>query len=206
MNQTIRKSIIQDAQYFVSIKNKLPLPSGNENSTKGGFLLGTDIDTYQFYIENGHCLTAVVAGQIVGFGIVLPNHLVKKSELWEKRKSVDWNIDINDLEHSTVSYIEQLAFLKGHRKLSILLSYNLANTAFNNGSYFMLTTTVKKPTLNLAAIPFIKAIGGTLIGNIDETYPTVGNINSDIYLIDKTTFYKKVKQLSFYAFLKSNEL
>lgn len=202
----IRKSILQDAQSFIAIKNKLPLPSENESTTKGGFLLGTDIDTYMFYIKNGSCLTAIVNNKIVGFGIVLPNQLVKNSPLWKKRKQVNWVININDLENNTISYIEQLAFLKGHRKLSLLLSYNLVKMAFDNGSGFILTTTVKKPIHNLAAIPYIKAIGGLLIGHIDETYPVVGTINSDIYQISKSDFYKKRKQLSFFNFLKNNKL
>jgi len=206
MKQKIRKSTLQDAQHFVRIKNKLPLPKENKNTTQGGFLLGTDIDTYKFYIKNGHCLTAIINSEIVGFGIIIPNQLVKRSELWEKRKKVKWTININDLENNNVSYIEQLAFLKGHNKLSIVLSYNLIKMGFSKGANFMLTTTVKKPIVNAAAIPYIKSIGGFKIGNIDEIYPGIGNINSDIYLIKKNTFYKKIKELSFYDLLKSNEL
>ncbi|MDC1174235.1 hypothetical protein OAT67_02495 [Bacteriovoracaceae bacterium] len=206
MKQKIRKSTIQDAQHFVRIKNTLPLPKEKKDTIKGGFLLGTDINTYKFYIENGHCLTAVVKDEIVGFGIILPNQLVKNSELWEKRKQVKWTINFTDLEEGNVSYLEQLAFVSGHRMLSIALSYNLVKSIFDGGTNFILTTTVKKPVLNTAAIPYIKSIGGFKIGNIDETYPIVGNINSDVYLIKKNTFYKKIKTLVFYNFLKSNEL
>ena len=206
MKQRIRKSILQDAQHFVRIKNELPLPRKNKSTKQGGFLLGTDINTYKFYIENGYCLTAIVNDKIVGFGIILPNQLVIKSELWEKRKQVNWTINFNDIENSNVSYIEQLAFLKGHRKLSIILPYNLVKSVFDNGSDFILTTTVKKPIVNTAAIPYIKSIGGFKIGNINEIYPIVGSINSDIYLIKKETFYKTIETLTFYDFLKSNEL
>ncbi|RUA08224.1 MAG: hypothetical protein DSY82_07295 [Flavobacteriia bacterium] len=206
MKQKIRKSILQDAQHFVRIKNKLPLPKENKDTTQGGFLLGTDINTYKFYIENGYCLTGVIKGKIVGFGILLPNQIVKSSELWEKRKKVNWTININDLENNNVSFIEQLAFLRGHRKLSLVLSYNLVKTGFDKGADFILTTTVQKPIINTAAIPYIKSIGGFKIGNIDEIYPKIGNINSDIYLIKKNSFYKKIKELSFYELLKSNEL
>jgi hypothetical protein len=206
MKQKIRKSTLQDAQDFVRIKNKLPISKENKNTKQGGFLLGTDNSTYKVYIENGHCLTAIVDDEIVGFGIILPNQLVRNSELWKKRHLVNWSINFNDIEYKNVSYIEQLAFLKGNRKLSIILSYNLVKSVFDSGSDFILTTTVKKPIKNTAAIPYIKSIGGIKIGNIDEVYPTVGAINSDIYLIEKETFHKKIKELSLFGFLKSNEL
>ena len=206
MKQKIRKSTLKDAQDFVQIKTKLPIPKNKENAKHGGFLLGTDINTYKFYIENGNCLTAIFNNEIVGFGIILPNQLVRNSDLWEKRKQVNWSINFEDIENSNVSYVEQLAFLKGHRKLSLILSYNLVKSVFDSGSDYILTTTVKEPIMNTAALPYIKATGGYRIGNIDETYHSVGRINSDIFLIEKDVFYKKIKELSFYDFLNSNEL
>jgi hypothetical protein len=206
MKQKIRKSTVKDAQDFVQIKTKLPIPKNKESAKQGGFLLGTDINTYKFYIENGNCLSAIFNNEIVGFGIILPNQLVIKNDLWEKRKQVNWSINFEEIENSNVSYLEQLAFLRGHRKLSLILSYNLVKSVFDNGSDYILTTTVKEPIMNVAAIPYISAIGGYRIGNIDEDYPSVGRINSNIYLIEKEIFYKKIKELSFYDFLKSNEL
>lgn len=206
MKPNIRKSTLDDAHGFVRIKNKLPISKENKYTKQGGFLLGTDYRTYKVYIENGHCLTAIVDDEIVGFGIILPHHLVKNSELWKKRHLVNWSINFNDIEYKNVSYIEQLAFLKGNRKLSVILSYNLVKSVFDSGTDFILTTTVKKPIMNTAAIPYIKSIGGVKIGNIDEFYPTVGTINSDIYLIEKDTFHKKIKELSLFGFLRSNEL
>ena len=200
----IRKSIEQDAQYFVTIKNQLPLPFDNQSTQTGGFLLGTNIDTYKFYIKNGNCLTATTNNQIIGFGIVLPNRFVKNSDLWNKRKSVNWTIDLMDLENSNISFIEQLAFLKGHNRSSMLLAYHLAKSAFDNDTEFLLTTTVVKPIFNSAAIPYINVIGGIKIGNIDEVYPVAGAINSDIYLIRKATFFESVKNLPFYDFLESS--
>lgn len=206
MNHIIRKSIIQDATHFVRIKNALPLPSNTNSSKKGGFLLGTDIATYQFYIEHGLCLSAEKNGEIIGFGIVLPNHIIRESDLWKKRNSVNWAINIKLLEDSNIAYFEQLAFIQGSRKLSMQLAYQISKLAFDNGADYILTTTVNKPITNKAAIPYITAIGGRKIGNIDETYPKVGHINSDVYLINKTDFFNKLKDLAFYPFLRSNEL
>ncbi len=206
MNQRIRKSILQDAGHFVRIKNQLPLPAENTETARGGFLLGTGIDTYKFYIENGYCLTALDRDKIVGFGIILPKKIVEKSELWEKRNTVKWRVDFRKIENKNLGYIEQLAFVKTYRKLSAILSYNLVKKGFETGADYLLTTTVRKPVTNTAAIPYIKSIGGIKIGNIDEHYPEAGNINSDIYLMEKNLFFKKIKELPFYNFLKSREL
>ncbi len=206
MNHIIRKSELQDAPHFVRIKNALPLPATTNATKNGGFLLGTDIPTYQFYIEHGSCLTAEKDGKIIGFGIVLPNHIIRESELWKKRNSVNWAINIRLLEQSNIAYFEQLAFIQGRRKISMQLAYQVAKSAFDKGAEFILTTTVNKPIANKAAIPYITAIGGRKIGNIDETYPQVGAINSDIYLIAKNDFFNKLKKLPYYPILTSNEM
>lgn len=206
MNQQIRRSIIEDAEHFLRIKENLPLRTQNRDSNQGGFLLGTNLATYQLYIHHGTCLTAITADEIVGFGILLPNDIVKQSEIWEKRKTVKWTIDLATLENSNVAYIEQLAFLKRNRKLVLILSYNLVHSAFENGADYVLTTTVRKPVINMAAVPLIQAGGGRRVGNIDEVYPQLGPINSDIYIIEKTMFYQSVRKRIFYEFLLTNTL
>jgi len=206
MNQKIRKSTLEDAEDFVRIKDHLPLNTQSNHTQQGGFLLGTNLETYQFFIHHGFCLSAIASHKVVGFGIILPDDLVRQSELWEKRKAAKWLIDITAIENSNIAYLEQMAFLKGNDKLVVTLSYNLIHGAFENGADYILTTTVKKPMVNEAAIPLIKAGGGRRVGNIDEVYPQVGQINSDIYLIEKTTFYKCINKLSSYDFLIANSL
>ncbi len=206
MNPRIRKSTLEDAKHFIRIKECLPLNTQSDDTQQGGFLLGTDIETYKFYISHGICFTAIASDEVVGFGIMLPNELVKQSELWEKRKTVQWSVDLAKLEHSNISYLEQMAFLRGNRKLTLILSYNLVHAAFENGADHILTTTVRKPVANEAAIPLIHAVGGRRVGNIDEVYPQVGAINSDIYLMDKTTFYESIKSRISYDFLIANSI
>jgi len=205
MNPNIRRSILEDASEFIKIKERLPLSTQDDHNNQGGFLLGTDIETYKFYISHGICLTAI-ADEVVGFGIMLPNAIVKQSELWEKRKYVDWSVDLKTLENSNISYLEQMAFLKGHKKLTLILAYNLLHDAFEKGAEYVLTTTVRKPVINVAAVPLILAAGGKKVGNIDEIYPQIGDINSDIYLMGKETFYERVKRRTSYSFLAENSL
>lgn len=177
-----------------------------KETTKGGFLLGTDEATYRKYIQNNYALSAVFRNQVIGFGIIFPNHIVRNTELWEKRQLVDWKIDIKELEQKKICYFEQLAFLRGHRRKVITLAYNLIHFAFQKGHEVLLTTTVQKPILNLAAVPFIMAVNGAKVGEIDEIYPIVGQIKSDIYQIKSTDFYAAVKKHALYPFLKSTQV
>lgn len=206
MNQKIRIAIPEDAEHFVRIKKCLPLNMQHDHTKQGGFLLGTSLETYKFYIAHGFCLTATASDQIVGFGIQLPDHLIKQSELWEKRKTAKWTMNLATLENSTIAYIEQLAFLKGYHKLVLALSYNLIHDAFKKGAQYVLTTTVRKPVVNEAAIPLVQAVGGSHIGNIDEVYPEVGEINSDIYAMEKSLFYQRLRQRISYDFMAEHSL
>lgn len=206
IKNNIKTSIPKEAKDFVKLKNKLPLPALGNSVTKGGFILGTNESTYQFYIEVGICLTAKTDDNIVGFGILLPDEIIRNGELWKKRKEVNWTIDIKLIESKNIAYIEQLAFIEGNKKLALILAYNLINKAFVNGVDYVLTTTVRKPILNLAAIPLIRAAGGKLVGNINENYPGFNQVNSDIYLIKKENFYKNIEKLKIHSFLKKNEI
>lgn len=206
MTTIIRKAVPEDALTMVSIKNQLPLNFADGSVSTGGFLLGTDAITYQKYIEEAYCLVAESEGCVVGFGIVFPDSLLRESEIWEKRYEVDWLIHLPDYESKLLCYFEQLAFLKGHRKAVLLLAYNLVKWLFDSGYSALFTTTVNKPILNLAAIPFIEVVGGKKVGNIDEVYPVVGQINSDIYLVEAALFYQKTRDHSLYSFFEEHTI
>jgi hypothetical protein len=198
----IRISQITDAQAFIDIKNKLPISNSEDETTTGGFLLGTNIETYRFYIEQAFCLSLVNDEAVLGFGIVLKDAMVKQSELWEKRKLVDWTIDISAIESKKICYFEQLAFLKGNGQYSIAVAYRLLCKAFETHDV-LLTTTVEKPISNLAAVPYILGVGGKKIGSIDEIYPEVGDINSNVFMVTKADFYKYAKASSLYRFVEA---
>lgn len=206
MTTIIRKAVPEDALEMVSVKNQLPLNFADGSVSTGGFLLGTDAATYQKYIEEAYCLVAESEGNVVGFGIVFPDSLLRESEIWQKRYEVDWLINLADYESQLLCYFEQLAFLKGHKRAVLVLAYNLVKWQFDSGYSALFTTTVNKPILNLAAIPFIKAVDGKKVGNIDEVYPVVGHINSDIYLVEAALFYQKTQAHSLYSFFEDHTI
>jgi len=204
MSTIIRRAVPEDAAAFVQIKDQLPLKLSDGGTTKGGFLLGTDLKTYKNYIKNAYCLVATTEAGLVGFGILLPDRLLRESEVWKKRQHADWYIDLPFYEKQNLCYFEQLAFLPGHRKTVLKLSYNLVKWAFDEGHQTLFATTVNKPVLNLAAIPFIKAAGGIHAGNIDEVYPRIGAINSDIYLMASGLFFQKAEAHPLYPVFAAN--
>jgi hypothetical protein len=193
-----RRAKIEDAARFVEIKEQLPMPvlGEGENNT-GGFLLATSENMYIYFINHAFCLVAEVDDCVVGFGILLPDDILKMSEIWDKRYLVNWKLDIDDYEYSKLCYFEQLAFLPPFRKLAPVLAFTLLHDAFQNECYdAMFTSTVQKPVTNLAAVPLIKAAGGKLIGNINEYYLGAGEINSDIYIIEKEDFNACLQKLN----------
>ncbi len=191
-NIKIRKAILEDADSFVKIKNHLPMNLSEEKSSKGGFLLGTTVEEYKFYIETSLVLVVEDDNKVIGFGIILLDHIIRESSLWKKREEVTWFIDFKRYENIELSYFEQLAFLPGYKYWPTRLAYQILKESFDNGAKALITTTVKKPVKNMAALPLIKIAHGVLAGNINETHPSVGEINSDIYIIDSENFYKYV--------------
>lgn len=206
MKSRIRIAELKDASSFVAIKEQLSFSRSDGTTTTGGFLLGTDLATYAYYIENAFCLVAEMEDVIVGFGIIFSDEMLRNSDIWRRRNQVTWLINLNDWEDKTLCYFEQLAFLPGNRKLVLLLTYNLVKWVFDLGYETLFTTTVKQPVLNLAAIPFIAAVEGILAGNIMEVYPKIGLINSDIYLIESELFLTNTERHILYPYFANNTL
>ena len=168
MNSRIRIATPDDATAFATIKLQLPMTGKEEPSSRGGFLLGTDLVTYSKYIENAFCLVAESDDEVIGFGIILTDKMLRVSDIWERRSHAKWNIHLPDYENKKLCYLEQFAVLTGHRRLAASLLYNLVKWVFDNGYDYLFTTTVKEPILNIAPLPFIDAVAGIKAGNIDE--------------------------------------
>jgi hypothetical protein len=191
MPTRIRKAEPADAASFVSIKKQLPLQTAN-GAEGGGFLLGASEEMYRAYIGHALCLVTETPQGLTGFGIVFPDHMVRSSELWQKRDEVKWEVNLEPYLVKSICYFEQLAFLPGQKLWPSMLALQLAKQAFTQHDV-LLTTTVRRPVLNRAALPFISTAGGFLAGNINERYPEAGEINSDIYLLEKETFIARMK-------------
>lgn len=204
MKTNIRIAKISDAPEFMKIKDQLSFKRIDGSTTTGGFLLGTTMEMYHAFIEKDYCLVAEKNNELIGFGILLKDEQVRKSEMWTRRHKAVWTIDIEQFEEKRICYFEQLAFLPGHSRDVFSVAYNLACWAFEEGHDHMFTTTVHKPILNLAAVPYILRSSGSLVGSIDEYYSMIGAITSDIYKIDAVSFYEAVRASHFLSFLQSH--
>ncbi len=169
------------------------MPKNLETAT-GGFILGTDIETYKYYIANGIVFIAEHI-EAVGFAIILPHENVTESEIWKKINQAKWTIDISEIEAKRIYYFEQLAFLPSSGFAASETTYQIANEAFKTHDY-ILATTVKKPVLNKAAWRFIREAGGKCVGTIDENYSEIGQILSDIHLISAEMYQAKLLSIS----------
>jgi hypothetical protein len=200
MKINIREARISDAPSFILIKEQLSFKNINGTNTKGGFLLGTNLKEYKNFITNDFCLVAEIENKIIGFGIVLKNESVMKSDIWLKRNQVSWAVDFNKFPIENICYFEQLAFLNNYSLTVIKLAYKLINMAFENHSV-LITTTLNKPILNLAAVPYILKVGGAKIGFVNEIYPEIGPISSDVYLIERSKYRINVLETKWNDFL-----
>ncbi len=183
----IRKANNSDIDALLKIKAALNVPTFSETPVKEGFLLGSTPEMYSLFIEHADTRVAERNGEIRGFGIVLPDSMLKNSDIWRRKDQVNWLIDIQEIEQEPICYFEQLAFVPGHRSAALELAFLMAWHAFKSHKY-LIATTVVSPWQNLAAVPFILGCGGFKIGQIDEVYPEAGNIVSDVYLISEELF------------------
>jgi hypothetical protein len=199
----IRKAVADDVESLLHIKRMLPLTMHDGNKTTGGFLLGSSPEQYEHHILHDQCIVALAGTGIIGFGIMMYNDSVRRSDIWLRRHHATWRIDIADFELLPICYFEQLAFLPGYSRAVLNLAYHMVVGAFEAGHHALFTTTVHKPILNLAAVPYIKKGGGVLAGSIYEDYPEIGEILSDIYVMERDVFTLQVPKLEIFPYLQT---
>jgi len=197
MKTKIRWAAAGDEKSMVKVKFQLQLDVTMGDSLMGGFLLGSDEASYRQFVDHGLCAVADrgcdAGADVIGFGIVLPDALIRSSPMWEKRHDIEWLVDISIHEKEQLCYFEQLAFVQGHRRMANLCAFELTRAAFETGNDTLFTTTVKKPIRNLAAVPMIESVGGTKVGEVEEGHPVLGSYTSDIYRIRKNDFFNSLR-------------
>jgi len=188
MKTRLRTAELRDIPDMLRIKNALAFNGGSAISTNGGFLLGSDEAAYREYVQHACCMLAEEEMGAVGFGIMLPDAVFRASEIWKKKDKLAGAAQLNELNNLKICYFEQLAVLPVHRSCAVMLAHGLATAMFGNGHDMMISTTVHAPIENRAAWPFLLAAGADKVARIEETYPGVGNITSDIWLLTRERF------------------
>lgn len=192
MNLILRRAKTGDEIGLRAVKEDLPMPRNAQNATtRGGFLLGTTLENYHFLIENAFADVLEDDRKIVGFAIVLPDVLLRNSEMWRRKDEIEWrDFDSEEFADAPICYFEQLAILPAakYRFYGIALAFLTLEKAFAAGHAAMFTTTVQRPIRNSAAVPFLNAIGAKIVGQVDETIDGFGNLVSDVYFVERETF------------------
>ena len=187
----IRPALCSDIETMLNIKKKLVFQESNGVSTHGGFLLGTDAEGYRLRILQKHTWVIDDNG-VKGFSIILPDQALRSSDLWLRRNEVQWSIDSQPIENSRLGYLDQLAVLPGPwRSLAPVLAIVTLMNFMRDRPDYILSSTVIKPVTNMAAVPYLKFLGGKQVGVLDEVDPVIGQLVSDIWLsprLDIETF------------------
>ena len=190
MSLKLRRARVSDAESFFLVKKSLPMPLESNETAHGGFLLGTNIETYRFLIENAYTNLLEKDEKIVGFAIILPDVLLRNSEIWQRKDQIRWeNFAVEKFENEQLCYFEQLAVLPNaeYRFFGVALAYLTLKQAFEHHES-MFATIVKKPIFNQASISFLENIGGEYVGTVDEFLPEFGNLVSKVYFVDREIF------------------
>ena len=190
----LRKARPEDAAALVRVKSQLPMPQ-EAATAGGGFLLGTDLAGYASFIAHDivHVAEDPAMG-IVGFAIVLRDATLRASELWAKRGLIDWQgMPMEALDTIPICYFEQLAVLPEARFRVYAKHLALRSLAEAMRTHTLAcATVVAAPVRNLASRPFLQVAGFQLVGQIDEDYPVVGQICSDIFVLHKAEFISRL--------------
>ena len=178
----IRPAEYTDIPEMLQVKRNLVLSESEEVSTRGGFLLGSDEAGYRLRIAQQ--LTWVIDDDgVKGFSIVLPDHALRASDIWARRDEVQWTIDPAPIEASSLGYFDQLAVLPGPwRSLAPVLAIVSIMDFMRHKPDYVISSTVIKPVINLAAVPYLQFLGGKQVGVLDEVDPVIGQLVSDIWL------------------------
>lgn len=198
----LRHATSSDLDSILKIKEALKISRVEEKQTNEGFLLGSSPEFYLEMIEHGiaQVVESHTDGIVYGVGFALPWDMLKLTEVWQKRKLATWRGTLlDDLEGGKPGYIEQLAVLPGQslRFLAPGLGLSLVEQLFNQGHTHILATTVLEPVKNTAAIKLLRLIHALPAGDIEEHYPLIGRILSQIHCVSLHEYKKARAEDSF---------
>lgn len=211
MEIRIRTATPGDAVGIFLVKQEIRLPATADRQTQSGFLLGTSLEQYEYFIEHDDVLVAEVAGtqQIVGFSIALKHESVTNSILWQRAQEVRWDDEFrrrfmrgDQFVDARVAYYEQLGFLPDptYRVYAKYLAFAGVQRILQTHEH-LFTTIVREPFTNHAALPFLRVAGFENVGIHDEWYHEYGRIVSDVYQLERERFEEKLREGKFERFV-----
>ena len=197
----LRRGAAADLEAVLAIKRALPMP-GRAETREGGFLLGSDPATYGQLLALGRgWLLELAGGEVVGFTLTLTDAMLRASPLWARREQITWTpgFDPEPLLDRRIAYFDQLAVLPKVRRRwwSAALALHALDELIDELEHaLVLTTTVREPIANQAALPYLARVGARQVGLLDEHYPEVGRIVSAVHLVEAPRYRERLKVLA----------
>lgn len=192
-NLRLRPGEPGDAEAMLAIKRRLkmrPDPGDDAQSSRGGFLLGSTRTQYEALIAGAQVDVLLDGAAVVGFVTALPDAALRQSDLWLRRGQIAGGLgaaEVAALEALQLGFLDQLALLPDpkYRLCAPALAYRAVTRLIGGGCELVFTTVVARPVRNLVTRPLLAAVGAIQLGSIEEQYPEVGAITSDVFCITR---------------------
>jgi ribosomal protein S18 acetylase RimI-like enzyme len=197
----LRRATPDDLDALLRIKRGLPMPRGEQSTSAGGFLLGSEAEVYRELLTLARIWLLEVDGDAVGFSLTLDDPLLRASPIWARRSAITWDpsFDVETALGLRLAYFDQLAVLPAVRRRywgAALALRALAEQFDDAGHELVLTTTVVEPIINRAALPYLARVGARELGRLAEDYPGVGRVVSAIYGITVEAYREQLAALA----------
>jgi hypothetical protein len=179
----IRRAAQADAEAILAVKRALALPPDAAEAPRGGFLLGASLESYRALIDVADVWVLTgTDGAVAGFAVLLPEPVLRASELWARRVAIQWDTPggWTPPEHR-VCYFDQLAILPVARMRAPELALTALRQAVRTGHQHLFATVVTHPVQNTASLALLRALGARRVGSVDEVYDGIGHVVSDLY-------------------------
>ena len=190
----IRKAVESDISVFMAFKQRFPMPQDG-NLSREGFLMGSSEEAYRHFVKNDEVwVLENDDGEPGGYAIVLRFESLLQSEIWKKRKEIDWGeFSLEDIERGPTCFYEQLA-LSPERRSRIYgssLGFKCLARVMEDHEYSF-TTVVSSPITNLASRRFVLGAGYQQVGTVTEDYPQMKSVVSDVFVMSKADFVSHI--------------
>lgn len=189
----IRAATAADVGAILAVKERLRVSLVGEEHERGegGFLLGSTAEQYLGFVAQADVLLLEAEGAVLGFSVTLPDEVLRASELWARRERIRWSgLDPAEIEPARLGYVEQLGVLRGAlgRRWAPAFAMAALLRLAEAGHEHIFATVVREPFTNLAPLPLLRQIGARAVGRVDEEYPEVGRLVSDVYHLRPATW------------------
>ena len=184
MTARLRKATSGDLGAIVGIKEALRLEPGHQ-AERGGFLLGCAPERYAQLIERANVLLLEEGGEVTGFAVTLADPLLRASELWQRRAAISWRAGEGEpAGGEPIAYFDQLALRPGSRRRHApALAFAAVRELERAGHAHLYATILAAPIRNEAALPLLRVLGTRAVGTVEEHYPEVGPVVSELHYV-----------------------